>query len=179
MKDQRTATLASQRISFSLQGLGEQKVVVNKYGNSTHVHDKITDSGGYEILRISDDKSKNLREIPMSANGYSVSYLKSTLGQAKAYIKSTQRNLSLEAIKVSTSVFSVSDLEILWRGRGCGEKENLFFALLREWGVGGRREARLKTDLLLPEREIRDEFFLPLYGNVVGGKTPYTNPTLC
>lgn len=70
MKDQRTATSASERISLSLQGLGEQKIVVNKYGNSTHVHDKIIESfpapadfGGYEILRISDDKSKNLIEI--------------------------------------------------------------------------------------------------------------------
>lgn len=94
-----------------------------------------------------------------------MSYLKSTLGQAKAYIKPIQRDLSLEvsdAIKVSTSVFSVSDLEILWRGRGFGEKENLFFALLREWGAVGRREAELKADLLLPEQEIRDDFFFTL-----------------
>lgn len=76
MKDQRTATSASERISLSFQGLGEQKIVVNKYGNSTHVVDKIiesfpapADSGGYEILRISDLKSKNLIEIPTSENG--------------------------------------------------------------------------------------------------------------
>ena len=63
-------------------------------GNSTHVHKKITEAfpalasaGGYEILRIADDKSKNLMEIPMSGSGYSVSYLKGTLGQAKAYIR--------------------------------------------------------------------------------------------
>ena len=110
MKDQRTATSASERISLSLQGLGEQKIVVNKYGNSIHVHDKIIESfpgpadfGGYEILQISDDKSKNLIQIP---NDYSVSYLKSTLGQAKAFIKPLQGELLLEvsdAIKVSTS----------------------------------------------------------------------------
>lgn len=48
---------------------------------------------------------KNLMEIPMSASGYSVSYLKGTLGQAKAYIRPMQKDLSLEVtdpIKVRT-----------------------------------------------------------------------------
>ena len=69
--------------SFRKDCVGEQKIVFNKYGNSTHVHDKIIESfsvlagaGGYEVLRVSDDKTKNLMEIPMSANGYSISYLK-------------------------------------------------------------------------------------------------------
>ena len=76
------------------------------------MHEKITEAfpalvgaGGYEILRIADDKSKNLMEIPMSGSGYSVSYLKGTLGQAKAYIRPIQKDLSLEVtnpIKVRT-----------------------------------------------------------------------------
>ena len=55
------------------------------------MHEKITEAfpalasaGGYEILRIADDKSNNLMESPMSGSGYSVSYLKGTLGQASA-----------------------------------------------------------------------------------------------
>ena len=80
------------------------------------MHEKITEAfpalasaGGYEILRIADDKSKNLMEIPMSGSGYSVSYLKGTLGQAKAYIRPIQKDLLLEvsnAIKVRTSKVS-------------------------------------------------------------------------
>ena len=64
-------------------------------------------------MRVSDDKTKNLMEIPMSANGYSISYLKSTLGQAKAKIRPIQKDLSLEvsdANKVSTYDYPVNDV---------------------------------------------------------------------
>ena len=60
---------------------------------------------GYEILRIADDKSKNLMEIPMSGSGYSVSYLKGTLGQAKAYVRPIQKDLSLEVSNVLLAYF--------------------------------------------------------------------------
>ncbi|KAK2556232.1 G2/M phase-specific E3 ubiquitin-protein ligase [Acropora cervicornis] len=102
-KDSRSAPSASKRIALSAAELGEKKIVFHKCGNSTHVHEKITEAfpalasaGGYEILRIADDKSKNLMEIPMSGSDYSVSYLKGTLGQAKAYIRPIQKDLSLE-----------------------------------------------------------------------------------
>jgi len=111
-KDSRSAPSSSERIALSAAELGEKKIVFHKCGNSTHVHEKITEAfpalasaGGYEILRIADYKSKNLMEIPMSGSGYSVSYLKGTLGQAKAYIRPIQKDLSLEvsnAIKVRT-----------------------------------------------------------------------------
>ena len=116
-KDSRSAPSASKRIALSAAELGEKKIVFHKCGNSTHVHEKITEAfpalasaGGYEILRIADDKSKNLMEIPMSGSGYSVSYLKGTLGQAKAYIRPIQKDLSLEesnSIKVRTCNVSV------------------------------------------------------------------------
>jgi len=102
-KDSRSAPSSSERIALSAAELGEKNIVFHKCGNSTHVHEKITEAfpalasaGGYEILRIADDKSKNLMEIPMSGSGYSVSYLKGTLGQAKAYIRPIQKDLSLE-----------------------------------------------------------------------------------
>ena len=107
-KDSRCAPSASERIALSAAELGEKKIVFHKCGNSTHVHEKITEAlpalasaGGYEILRIADDKSRSLMEIPISGSGYSVSYLKGTLG----YIRPIQKDLSLEvsnAIKVRT-----------------------------------------------------------------------------
>ena len=111
-KDSISPPSASEKIALSAAGLGEKRIVFHKCGNATHVHEKITEAfpalagaGGYEILRIADDKSKNLMEIPMSASGYSVSYLKGTLGQARAYIRPMQKDLSLEVtdpIKVRT-----------------------------------------------------------------------------
>ena len=72
-KDSRSAPSACERIALSAAGLGEKKIVFHKSGDSTHVHEKITEAfpalasaGGYEILQIADDKSKNLMEIPMS-----------------------------------------------------------------------------------------------------------------
>ena len=72
----------------------------------------------------------------MSGSGYSVSYLKGTLGQAKAYIRPIQKDLSLEvsnAIKVRTChVFHFCHvLQFHFRGslkggqKGEGKKEGM------------------------------------------------------
>ena len=65
----KTANLhsACERIALSAAGLGEKKIVFHKSENSTHAHEKITEAfpaltsaGGYEILRIADDKSESV-----------------------------------------------------------------------------------------------------------------------
>lgn len=93
---------AAERISLSLAGLGEQKVIFEKDGDSKHVHDKLLETfpslingGGYEILRTSDGNAKCLIDVPCPPMGYTVSFLKSALGQAKAFVRPLQQDISL------------------------------------------------------------------------------------
>jgi hypothetical protein len=81
-------------IRLTLNGLGEKKISFPQDGNSAQVHEAILDAfsaieegGGYEILRTGDGRSKDFILIPMPAAGFSVTYLKTLLGQAKAYLR--------------------------------------------------------------------------------------------
>ena len=97
---------ASERIRLSMAGLGEAKIVFNKDGNALHVHEKIIESfpalaeaGGYEILRKLEGSTKRLMQIPHPPKGFTVQFLKSALGQAKAFLRPIQRNLVLDVQK--------------------------------------------------------------------------------
>ena len=101
--DQVSAPKASERISLTMAGLGEVKIVFNKEGNAQHVHGKIletfpalSDAGGYDILRMNDGNTRQLIEIPCPSKGFTVQYLKSALGQAKGFLRPIQKNLDLE-----------------------------------------------------------------------------------
>ena len=93
---------ASERIPLSMAGLGEAKIVFNKDGNAIHVHGKILETfpalgeaGGYEILRKQEGNTKQLMQIPHPPKGFTVQFLKTALGQAKAFLRPIQRNLQL------------------------------------------------------------------------------------
>ena len=58
---------------------------------------RLQDGGGYELLRVSDSGQRSLQVIPSPSDGYSVSYLKEVLRQAKVYIHPMQKDLSLDS----------------------------------------------------------------------------------
>ena len=103
-KSQTTVPSAAEKIALSCSGLSEQKITFHKDSNSAHVHSKIMDtfpaldnSGGYDILRSSKGRTKNLMEIPAPLSGYSVAFLRSTLSQAKGYVHPIQQDITLES----------------------------------------------------------------------------------
>ena len=99
---------AAERIRLSLAGSGEQKITLLKNGNSSHVHEKLLETfpslmggGGYEILRTSDGNSKTLINVPCPPMGYDVNFLKSALGQAKAFLRPLQQDIKLNDNQVA------------------------------------------------------------------------------
>lgn len=101
--DQVAAPTASERIRLTMASLGEAKIVFNKDGNAQHVHGKILETfpalcgaGGYEILRMTEGNTRQLIEILCPPKGFTVNYNKSTLGQAKAFVRPIQKNLDLD-----------------------------------------------------------------------------------
>ena len=80
---------------FELGCLEGRKIVFDKIADSQYVHDKmfqtfpaLRNCGGHEILRTSDGNTGLLMVVPCPHMGYTVSFLKSALGQAKAFIAS-------------------------------------------------------------------------------------------
>ncbi len=63
----------------------------------TEAFPKLKEAGGFEFLRVS-DRSRTLEIIPLPPEGYTVSYLKDVVQQAKLYVRPIQKNLSLELV---------------------------------------------------------------------------------
>ena len=75
-----------------------------KGGTGDHVHSvilgafpQLQEGGGYEILRTGDRGNRSLIVLEIPPGGYSVNYLKSTLGSAKAYLRPLQKDIPLLA----------------------------------------------------------------------------------
>ena len=68
------------------------------YDSIIRAYPKLSSGGGFELLRSCDGNIKELAVIPPPSGGYTVSYLKSIMAQAKVYIRPLQRNLSLEVV---------------------------------------------------------------------------------
>ena len=69
--EQKAVPSTSERITLTLNGLGEKKLLFPCNGNATQVQEVIIDAfpalqtaGGYEVLRTADGRSKNLICIP-------------------------------------------------------------------------------------------------------------------
>ena len=94
----------AERVTLALNNLGEKKIEFPRNGNGTQVHQCIVeqfpqlDHRGYSILRTTSEsgRSRDLMQIPMPSAGFSVDYLKSVLGQAKAYLRPLQGNIPLK-----------------------------------------------------------------------------------
>ena len=85
-------------------GLGRKQLTLFEGDGSFELHTEIMqafprlqDGGGYELLRVSDSGQRSLQVIPSPSDGYSVSYLKEVLRQAKVYIRPMQKDLSLDS----------------------------------------------------------------------------------
>ena len=90
------------RAHLQLAGLGGKKIELFLYGGSSELHEELIDSypklssaGGYELLR--QGTGRQLEEIPIPPDGYSVEYLKSVVHNAKVYIRPLQTTLNLTA----------------------------------------------------------------------------------
>ena len=101
--DCNTVPNRSEKASLRDAGLGDQRVVfTNKKGGHDHVkqtlesaYPKIEEGGGFQILR---SNGRRLEAIGIPPTGYTVPYLKDTLGQAIAYICPLQRELNTQPI---------------------------------------------------------------------------------
>ena len=78
----------------------------------------IIDAGGYEILRSDGGgNSKSLIEVPQcSSRGNSVEFLKSTLGQAKAYLRPLQKDIPLGVQQNNAKVILLKLLSLHVKG---------------------------------------------------------------
>ena len=82
-------------------GLGPRKLSLFEFGSSNDFHNdvimafpKLSDGGGYELLRTIKNNHRVLSVIPLPPGGYIVEYVKSIVCQAKVYIRPIQQDLS-------------------------------------------------------------------------------------
>lgn len=84
-------------------GLGRKQITLFEHNEAAEIHAEIMlafpglkDGGGYELLCVGGSGAQNTPQlIPQPAQGYSVSYLKEVVRQAKVYIRPVQRDLKL------------------------------------------------------------------------------------
>ena len=109
--DCNTVPNRSEKARLREAGLGDQRVIfTNKKGGHDHVkqtlesaYPKIKEGGGFQILRSS---GRRLEAIDIPPTGYTVPYLKDTLGQAIAYICPLQRGLNTQPVVNKVSMIS-------------------------------------------------------------------------
>lgn len=93
---------SSERAVLQIAGLGEKKLQFPIDADSYYIYDelvasfpKLRNSGGFELLRTH-DRSKVLIEIEVPPSGYTVSYLKPVVHNAKIFIRPLQKDLPLD-----------------------------------------------------------------------------------
>ena len=101
-------------------GIGKKHFSIYEDGDASDLHEQILKSfpplakaGGYELLRVGDQPGRrcDLEIIPVPPKGYTATYLKEVVRQAKVYIRPLQQNLSLDPLivdAVSHAVFLFS-----------------------------------------------------------------------
>ena len=98
----------SERVVLALNNLGEKRVEFPRDGNGAQVHEAIVNTfpslaSGYELLRNSEGRGKELLKIPMPERGFSVDYLRSVLGQAKGFLRPLQKDIVLVGASSSSN----------------------------------------------------------------------------
>ena len=111
LHEQNALPSTSERITLTLNGLGEKKLLFPCNGNAAQVQEVIIDAfpalqtaGGYEVLRTADGRSKALICIPTPVSGISVAFLKSVLGQAKGPL---QKDIFIRILNSRLSYFAM------------------------------------------------------------------------
>lgn len=98
--------------------LGKKQLSMMEDGDSTELHSELIDAfpklqegGGYDLLRVGDTggQRRELCLIPPPSEGYTVSYLKEVLRQAKCFVRPMQQNLSLDAVACEAVVSATND----------------------------------------------------------------------
>ena len=75
-----------------------------------HSQSCMHEGGGYELLHKAEGNTKLLDVIPVPLGGYTASFLKDIVMQAKVYIHPIQKDLSLEPGQLSGTGGNVSKL---------------------------------------------------------------------
>lgn len=92
-------------------GLGRKQLLLFEGDGSQELHAEILqafprlrEGGGYELMRVAESGQRTLMVIPSPSDGYSVTYLREVLRQAKVYIRPMQKDLTLKPCDVSATV---------------------------------------------------------------------------
>ena len=103
---QDTVPDGDERASLQIAGLEEKKITFCSYSDAQEIYQellynfpKLSEAGGFELLRAAEGGVKQLDVIVAPDSGYSVSYLRAVVHHAKIYIRPMQRNLSLDPVK--------------------------------------------------------------------------------
>ena len=67
---------------------------------------KLSAGGGYELLRTL-GSSQELHVVPPPSGGYTPTYVKNVVGQAKVYVRPLQKDSSLEEVANNSKLVSV------------------------------------------------------------------------
>ena len=65
---------------------------------------KLKSAGGFELMKTQEGGGKLLSPIQVPQTGYSATYLKSVVHDAKIYIRPLQQDLSLESVSDEVSL---------------------------------------------------------------------------
>ena len=95
-------------------GLGPRKLSLLECGVSWEFHEeimsafpKLSEGGGYELMRTQPNNNRELCVIPPQSGGYTVEYLKNIVSQAKIFIRPIQKDLSLTPLVVNEDLVSL------------------------------------------------------------------------
>lgn len=104
--NQETLPDGDERARLQIAGLGEKKISLCSYSDAQDIyHDllyhfpKLSDGGGFDLLRVPEGGGKQLDIITAPESGYTVSFLKAVVHHAKIYIRPVQKDLSLDPAK--------------------------------------------------------------------------------
>lgn len=103
--EQSMSPTTEEKIELAQMNLGLRKLVFSAKGDSSHIHQVITDAfpildecGGYTLMRVADN-SRELVAIEGPDGGVTVTFLKDILRQAKLYIRPLQCDVPEDKLK--------------------------------------------------------------------------------
>ncbi len=95
-----------ERASLQIAGLGEKRITLSAFADAQDIYHelsfqfpKLSNAGGFELMRIPEGGGKLLDVVAAPDSGYTVSYLKAVIHHAKIYIRPLQQNLSLDPVQ--------------------------------------------------------------------------------
>lgn len=114
--DQKRCPTPLHKCELIRAGLGVAKLSFFQNSNALEFHEeliekfpKLRGGGGYELLR-SVGSSHELEVIPSPSGGYTASYVKNVVNQAKVYVRPLQKDLCLDEILTEDDVVSAVDI---------------------------------------------------------------------